>query len=369
VVFRLTPTKQGKWKESILYSFTGGKDGGSPQAGLIFDADGNLYGTAFEGGDINCGFWTPGCGVVFELTPTSRGEWKESVLHTFEGADGKNPAAGLIFDSAGSIYGTTVGGGSGNCFYGGCGGVFKLTPRRCGKWKETVLFKFTGGNDGGQPSASLTPDAKGNLYGTTGEGGESNAGVVFELARSCQGNWKEKVLHSFSGTDGAVPFAGVMLAPSGRLYGTTLFGGNCGSGCGVAFELRPEGRGKWTETTIYKFCSAYDCADGGTLYAGLTPDAEGNLYGAAFLGGAYGYGAIFELTLGGGKWTETVLKSFPFDYPFYPFCQDGASPAAGVIFDGAGNLYGTTFAGGYSCGDAGVAFELTPQSIAAASSD
>jgi hypothetical protein len=351
VVFRLTRTGQGRWKETILYSFTGGKDGGEPEAGVIFDSQGNLYGTAYEGGNTSCGTWTPGCGVVFELTPAPHGEWREKILHTFRGADGKNPAAALIMDSAGNLYGTTWDGGTGNCFSGGCGVVFELTPTRSGRWKEKVLYRFTGGDDGGEPAAGLVFDAQGDLYGTAEIGG-LNYGVVFELVGT-QGKWRENVLHSFSGADGRYPLAGLIFGPSGSLYGTTLSGGNADGG--VAFEIRPAADGRWIEKTLHEFC----CKDGNTLYAGLTGDAAGNLFGATLLGGAHGGGAVFELAPGrNNQWTETVLYNFG---GTDGRCTSGTNPEAGLIFDAVGNLYGTTSSGGTACGDAGVAFQITPQ--------
>jgi uncharacterized repeat protein (TIGR03803 family) len=367
VVFRLTSTGKGKWKESILYSFTGGKDGGSPQAGVILDAEGNVYGTAYEGGDTSCGYWTVGCGVVFELVPTSHGQWKEKVLHTFEGSDGENPAGGLIFDAVGNLYGTTWGGGAGNCLFIGCGVVFELTPTCGGKWKEKVLYRFTGGDDGAEPAAGLTSNARGDLFGTTVAGGGSNDGVVFELKKVASGKWGERVLHSFSGADGAAPYAGLTFGPSGRLYGTTLDGGSssCDGGCGLAFELEPRPDGAWVEKVLHKFCSLTFCHDGYAPYAGLVADSIGNLYGTTLLGGS-GYGTIFELMPTEGKWTETVLKKFSWDFPS---CPDGAYPVGGLIFDAAGNLYGTASGGGTSCGDAGVAFELTLQLVARTTSD
>jgi uncharacterized repeat protein (TIGR03803 family) len=283
---------------------------------------------------------------------------EEKVLHTFEGADGKNPSAGLIFDSAGNLYGTTWDGGRGNCLYGGCGVVFRLAPACCGRWKQKVLYSFTGGADGGAPAAGLTFDAKENIYGTTVNGGESDVGAVFELARDGQGKWREKVLHSFSGTDGADPFAGAIFGPSGGLYGTTLNGGspNCYGGCGVAFELRPGADGGWTEKTLYEFCSDYDCSDGYALYTGLIVDAAGNLYGATFLGGAFDDGTVFELTPSGNSlWTEAVVYNFGGSDGA---CTSGTNPAGNLIFDADGKIYGTTWAGGTSCGDAGVAFKV-----------
>lgn len=367
VVFRLTPAGKGTWMERILYSFTGGEDGGSPQAGVILDAAGNVYGTASEGGDASCGYLTVGCGVVFELVPTSHGQWKEKLLHTFEGPDGANPMGGLIFDSAGNLYGTTYGGGVASCTFFGCGVIFELTPDRGGKWKEEVLYRFTGGSDGGQPVAGLTSDASGELFGTTFVGGRSKDGVVFELMKVAPSKWKEKVLHSFSGPDGAAPYAGLTSGPARSLYGTTLDGGNsgCYGGCGLAFELDPRPGGVWVEKVLHRFCSVSFCHDGYSPYSGLIADSTGSLYGTTSLGGA-GYGTIFKLSPGENMWTETVLKSFSWNFPS---CPDGVYPAGGLIFDTAGNLYGTTSGGGTSCGDAGVTFKLTAQLAAGTTSD
>jgi uncharacterized repeat protein (TIGR03803 family) len=219
VVFKLTHKSDGTWTEHVLHRFTGGKDGGSPFAGVILDAAGNLYGT--------------NTGVVFKLAPNPDGTWTEHVLHSFTGGDGANPGAGVIFDAAGNLYGTTTYGGLSNV-----GVVFKLTHKSDGTWTEHVLYSFTGGGDGAYPWAGVILDATGNLYGTTYYGGVGNFGqgngVVFELTRSASGGWSERVLHAFLGY-GANPYAGLLRGASGNLYGTAS-GGTSG---GLVFEIKP----------------------------------------------------------------------------------------------------------------------------------
>jgi uncharacterized repeat protein (TIGR03803 family) len=184
-----------KSRETVLHVFNG-TDGWEPMSSLVFDAAGNLYGTTHDGGASNFG-------NVFELTPGSNGHWTEKVLYAFSGgADGRYPDAGLIFDSAGSLYGTTEYGGNLECSTGGTGcGVFKLTPSTYGSWTETVLHTFDSGTDGAQPGAALTFDAVGNLYGTTVYGGYpgGGSGTVFELSQGSNGQWTETVLYAFQG--------------------------------------------------------------------------------------------------------------------------------------------------------------------------
>ncbi len=258
---------------------------------MIIDAAGNLYGTTEYGGDYSCG--GPGCGTVFELMPTEGGGWTEKKLHNFgNGTDGVFPLADLNLDVAGNLYGTTYGGG-GLCSYG-CGTVFELTPNGNGNWTEKVLHSFNdNGTDGDLPYAGLIFDAAGNLYGTTVAGGSSYAGTVFELTPHGNGNWTEKVLHSFSnvGTDGASPFAGLIFDAAGNLYGTTTYGGNHP---GTVFELTPTGGGDWTEKVLHSFSNVG--TDGAYPYGGLIFDAAGNLYGTTYLGGTYNYGTVFEVT-------------------------------------------------------------------------
>jgi len=274
-------------------------DGANPKASLIWDAAGNLYGTTANGGVYRAG-------TVFEMTPRAEGGWTEKVLHNFgsngdghSGVDGRYPQVSLIWDAAGNLYGTTQWGGThddnGTCYQLGCGTVFELTPRQGAGWTEKVLHNFGSGMDGVHPWASLIWDAAGNLYGTTSEGG----------------------------THGP-------------------------HGPGTVFELSPQSGGGWTEKVVHNF----DGDDGGDPFAGLIFDAAGNLYGTTEAGGDYYAGTVFELTPNGsGGWTEKVLHNFGSG-------MDGADPNASLIWDAAGNLYGTTTQGGTHGG--GTVYEITP---------
>jgi uncharacterized repeat protein (TIGR03803 family) len=243
-VFRLSPTVSGGWQPSLLHTFMGGKDGSAPRdSSLALDASGNVYGTTVSGGNAACS-----CGVVFELSPLAGGGWKETVIHAFSGLDGANPTAGLTFDAAGNLFGTTLGGGNLSLCNGfGCGVAFELSPKATGGWGEIVLHQFGSGNDGSTPQSSLSIDETGNLYGTTSGGGvkgvhcSQGCGIVYKLSLT-SGGWKEAVLHRFTGgTDGAMPVAQVTLDAAGNIFGTTESGGNladCNSnGCGVVFEI------------------------------------------------------------------------------------------------------------------------------------
>lgn len=356
VVFELTPGN-GAWTETVLYNFCsvgGCLDGEYPVAGLIFDGAGNLYGTTVNGG-------TDDRGTVFQLSPGANGTWTEAVLYSFKENhnDGQDPEASLVFDATGNLYGTTLLGGA----YG-YGTVFQLTPGANGTWTEAVLHSFDNNTrDGMYPYAGLIFDPDGNLYGTTNGGGVHGEGAVFQLAPGTNGKWKERVLHSFNGKDGLEPYSGLIFDAAGNLYGTTYSGGASGTGCrgygcGTVFELTPEGNGKWTEKVLHSFND--NGKDGYGPYASLTFDAAGDLYGTTYYGGAYGSdcggsgcGIVFQLTPGtSGKWTEKVLHSFG-------KVSDGASPyAPSLIFDAAGNLYGTTAWGGAY--DYGTVFEITP---------
>jgi uncharacterized repeat protein (TIGR03803 family) len=334
--------------EQVLYSFAGGNSPGLPSPGLVFDSSGNLYGTA-QGGDAS--------GVVFELSPTQDGSWKNTILYRFAGGeDGADPAAGLIFDNAGNLYGTTQGGGRGKQSEGT---VFKLSPSESGTWTETVLHRFTGGaSDGAQPKADLIFDAKGNLYGTTSYGGTGcDCGTVFKLTPQADGKWKETLLHLFAGgdRDGASPWAKVTFDAAGNLYGTTVYGGyrngcNDPSGCGTVFELTPNAHGKWNEKVLYAFAGAR----GFDPEAGLILDSAGNLYGTTTGGGEFRAGTVFELIH--GSWTHRILHSFEFNLKHYH--KDGDEPSATLVMDQSGNLYGTTVSGG-AYGPYGIVFELT----------
>jgi len=356
VVFELTPSTDGSWKEKVLHRFTGGMDGANPAANLIFDAAGSLYGTAELGGIANCADFSKGCGTVFRLTPNADGSWKETVIDDFGTLNyGNEPAAGLIFDRAANLYGTTIDGGTFIC-YQGCGVVFELTPSTDGTWTEEVLHNFNNSDDGVFPFAGLISDAAGNLYGTTQLAGAYNAGIVFELTPSAGGSWSESILYNFTGgKDGGEPFAGLTFDQAGNLYGTTAVAGNLKhckqvfvSGCGVVFKLTPNAEGSWTESVLHVFTGG---RDGGNPYAGLIFDQAGNLYGTTTSGGTHGYGVVFKLvpnTTGG--WNETVLHAFA-DHL-------GANPDASLIFDAFGNLYGTTAGDGTTT--FGSVFEITP---------
>jgi uncharacterized repeat protein (TIGR03803 family) len=288
-------------------------------------------------------------GAVFKLAPNSDGSWTESLLYSFTCCeDGSIPSASLVFDAKGNLYGTTFEGG----VHGG-GTVFKLTPNSDGGWTESVLYSFSNGGRLANPS-NLVVDAAGNLYGTTETGGARGDGTVFRLTSNSDGSWTESELHSFSGTDGGLPSAGLILDASGNLYGTTLSGGV--HGAGTVFELTPRSDGRWTEIVLHSFSGL---RDGGEPMAPLTFDGAGNLYGTTSAGGKSGTclplfcGVVFKLSPNSdGSWTEHVL---------YIFVDDpGAVPLGGVIFDRVGNLYSTTFYGGRA--DAGVVFKLAPQS-------
>ena len=312
--------------ETILYNFTGGNDGGHPGAGLVRDSAGNLYGTTLVGG-------ASGKGVVFKLDTAG----KLTVLHTFTGTGGEGsfPSGGLIRDSAGNLYGTTSSGGR-----AGLGIVFRLNTAN----KEIVLRSFMGGSDGGRPGGGLIRDASGNLYGTTAIGGNTacnkpyGCGTVFKLDSTA----RETILHRFSESsgDGQFPEGGLVRDSTGNLYGTTSVGG--ASFVGTVFRLNASGK----ETILYAFKASG--GDGQTPVASLVRDSAGNLYGAAEYGGTTGYGAVFKVDSSG---KETVLHSF--NYP-----TDGGYPMGSLIRNSAGSLYGMTSNGGAH--NAGTVFKVVP---------
>lgn len=400
--------------EKVLFSFgsNNSPSGSSPNGRLIFDAAGNLYGTTFYGGtgsSIYCSDGgTYGCGTAFELTPQQDGSWSETVIHNFGNVgDGANPSAGMVADAAGNLYGTTTAGGATST--GGCGTVFELLkPQTGGIWIEKILYTFCSQSyaDGDWPNGELIFDGKGNLYGTTLEGGarpSCSCGTVFELSPSSSGVWKEKVLQTFGfGPGGEAPTGGLIFDRSGNLYGVAATGGSkCyfGWGCGVVFELIPAQQGSWTEKVLYTFVGSIQDQIGqpdttlifdssGNLYGtsaysgpfelsrgpgnswttkklyaaccfpnGLTFGTDGDLFGTngADLGGSC-CGQAFKLTLqSDGNWIETDLHKFGGSK------SDGRYPSSPLTFDSAGNMYGTTSQGGASLdGYAGVIFQITP---------
>ena len=326
--------------ETVLHSFANQPgDGDYADAGLIFDTTGNLYGTTVSGG-------THYGGTVFELTAAGT----EKILYNFGSQpDGSAPYGGVIFDDAGNLYGTTSYGGADKCSNAYvCGAVFELTA----DGTEKILHSFgnlyqSARGDGTDPQAGLIFDHVGNLYGTTTYGGDLECGgygcgTVFKLTPKGKGNFKEKILYRFGSHagDGQNPFASLIFDNAGNLYGTTLDGGYYGRG--TVFELTAAGK----EKVLYSF-GRY-AGDGSHPEAALIFDNVGNLYSTTSDGGAYGYGTVFELTADG---TEKIL------YSFGGQTGDGEFPIGGVIFDTNGDLYGTTYFGGAYYD--GTVFELT----------
>ncbi len=340
-VFELSPTANG-WTEVVLYNFCQFSclEGSNPWASLLLDSAGNLYGTTQFGG-------AHGSGTVFELSKAANGTWGEKVLYSFcsspNCADGSVPQAPLIFGAKGQLYGTTSEGGQGACLANdsGCGVAFELTPGADGQWNETVLYTFTGGDDGGTPIAGLVSDSSGNLYGNTWLAGANLRGVVYELS-NVSGVWTETVLHQFceyqSCFDGGYPKATLTFGPDGAIYGTTGAGGKQSKsndvGYGVVFRLASSG-GVWSENVLYAFSGT----DGNYPFGGVVFDSSGNLYGTTVDGGTSNLGTVFELSPSGDQWNEAVLHNFSGQ-------DDGSEPYCTLVIDSAGNLLGTTDRGG-----------------------
>jgi uncharacterized repeat protein (TIGR03803 family) len=327
--------------EQVLYSFSGGNDGGNAATGIAVDAHGNVFGTTVVGGLY-------ACGIVFKLAPQANPPWKETVLYNFTCyGDGKNPHGGVTFDPHGNLEGTTVAGGTGGpCASDGCGVVFQVR-----RTTEKVLHSFTSGNDGFGPGGAVIADPTGNLYGTTPDGGAHSAGVVYEVSRGGR-QPQEHVIHTFTGgKDGSTGSLGLLLRDSsGNLYGVTELGGAHAGG--TVFELSPTSKPKWRLTTLYAFKGTPDAA---SPYGGLIADPSGNLYGTTYFGGKNGLGAVFELVHNArGTYRERVLYSFHGG-------RDGSSPTSTLVFGSSGDLYGTTSAGGGTCG-CGTIFSVNPAS-------
>jgi uncharacterized repeat protein (TIGR03803 family) len=383
-VYQLAPpAKQGDpWTETVLHIFQGNtnNDGASPAGGLVIDAAGNLYGTTAYGGTGNCVVLGTlmGCGAVFEMSPpaTKGGKWTEKVLYSFPTPkQGFVPAGDLVFDSAGNLYGaTTFGGGFGttcNAFYQYCGAVFELSPPKTkgGKWTEKLLHGFRSGTDGANPNGGLVLDSKGNVYGTTfgggneiGQCGAGGCGTAFELKPPTQkgGAWTEKVLHRFNynTSDASNPMAGFVMDLKGNLYGTSMSGGP-GPG-GTVFRLSPSSKksGTWIETILHGFNGN---TGGYDPEGALIFDSAGNLYGTTYTGsGESAGGNIFRMK-------PPILERRTWTLSaLHTFTgnPDGNGPTAAPIFDKLGNLYSTTQYGGTASGcsftGCGVVFEILP---------
>jgi uncharacterized repeat protein (TIGR03803 family) len=383
-VLTLAVPASAQWKEQVLYSFQGGtNDGSVPAEGVVFDAQGNLYGATTDGGPAKCKPIGGACGTVFQLSPSAEdgGSRTETLIYQFQGKgsnDASVPSGGLIRDSAGNLYGVTGYGGTGDCVLlgvkAGCGTVYELSPpqQKGGAWTETILYSFPTAKQGYVPNGALVFDSAGNLYGATSFGGGrgttcdefygGNCGAVFELSppKTKGGKWTEKVLHAFAGgTDGANPNGGLLLDSNGTLYGTTYTGGNQSCqyfqdeiGCGTAFELRQPTKkgGAWAERQLHVFT---DGRDGANPNGGLILDANGALYGTGQGGANRGQGIVFRLKgKSGGRWEDITIYDFPSND------LNGSSPLAGLILDAKGNLWGTASAGGTD-GD-GTVFKLRP---------
>jgi uncharacterized repeat protein (TIGR03803 family) len=338
-VFEISPSG-GPVK--TLYSFcsqggTACTDGANPQAGLVQGTGGNFYGTTQSGGAYtHCG--TSGsCGTVFEITPGGA----PTTLHSFDFTDGSGPGA-LVQATSGDFYGTTwLGGADGQ----GIGTVFKITP----SGTLTTLYSFCpqiGCKDGASPTG-LVQATNGNFYGTTYGGGAKHQGTVFKITPS----GTLTTLYSFCSqtgcTDGSNPYAGLVQGTDGNLYGTTYRGG--ANKRGTVFKITPSG----TLTTLYSFCSQVGCTDGEDPYAVLVEATDGNLYGTTQSGGAnttgcniYGCGTVFKITSSG---TLTTLYSLCSQSG----CTDGNEPLAGLVQDTNGMFYGTTSHGGANATDCG----------------
>lgn len=315
----------------VLYSFQcGPNDGSAPEAGLTLDRGGSLYGTTYDGGNLSCPFG--GCGTVFQIAPGG----VEKVLYFFQGtysggSDGMHPQGRVVLDSAGNIYGTTIQGGDPNagCSIEGCGTVFKISPQGT----ETVLHRFAGNADGGSLSGGLVWDHAGNLYGTSCSYGVLGGGTLFRI--STDGS-QYTILHNFSpGTDGTCPLGDLVRDAAGNLYGVAN-GGGAYSG-GTVFKVDTSGN----LTVLHAFSGI---PDGEEPRLGLLRDRAGNLYGETRAGG----GGTQSSCSGAGCGTVYKIDSAGEESVLYAFSglSDGMDGANGLVMDTKGNLYGITYQGG-----------------------
>ena len=338
-VFMLSPTPIG-WIHTVLYSFTSGADGGEPYKGVTIDREGSLYGTTVTGGSGIC---EGGCGVVYKLT-NSGGTWTQAVIHAFTGGDdGSGPGARVTLDPSGDVYGMAPTGGA-----DGLGTIYKLHQGHNGTWSLTVIHAFTGGADGATGSAGRMVLRQGRLFGAATAGGIYGSGVVFEVRpRGNSGHWNFRTIYSFRGQpDGSFPYGALLFDRAGNIYGTTYYGG--ANGIGSVYQLSPQPIGEWNENVLYSF---QEGSDGNSPIGNLVADRVGDLYGTTSEG-AMGSGAIFKLSpSGNGQWIETVVHVFQGP-------PDGAFPYNGMVVDRFGNFYGATVHGGDH--DDGAVYKFSP---------
>jgi uncharacterized repeat protein (TIGR03803 family) len=340
-VFELSPGSDGKWTETLLYSFPSCAYPGLFVGGtMVLDKQGNLYGVAATD-YIGLGAF------VFQLSKGANGTWSEGAIYNFTTSDGY-PSSDLALDSAGNLYGTAS-----STSATSRGEVFELSPQPGGTWKETIPYTFPI-NGIGSPSAGVTVDSKGNLYGPaeTYVAGRYY-GAVYKLSPQADGSWRLRVIHSFQGNQGNEGISRLVFDSSGNLYGAA--GVYNEPFYGLVFELSPTPGGEWTETVIRRFSYG---SDGEYPEGTLVVDASGNIYGVTMWGGSgcsgFYCGVVYELSpQGGGKWKETILHPFE-------SAEDGSEPEEGLLLDSSGNLFGTTYHGGSRYGY-GTVYEITPQ--------
>ena len=343
----LAPAALGAVKCKVLHSFGTAGDGTVPAGAPVLDGEGNLYGVTGGGGTGQCSDY--GCGTVYELMPGNNGKWKEVILHSFTaGSDGAGPWGAPVFDVSGDLYGAMVGDSS----YA-VGGVFELIPKP-GGWSNDVIYASGAG-------PGLVMDGSGNLYGGIGDGRYKYYGAIAELSPG-SGGWNYADLYDFCSQygcpDGWGLYYPLIWDGPDKLYGTTYYGGmglqQCLYGCGVIFRMIRESDGMWSYHVLHRFDPS--TKDGLSPAAGLVMDAAGNFYGNTVGGGPNKTGTVFKLAYSGGRWKETQLYAFP-------NCADGCLPSGTMVFDKAGNLYGTASGGIVACGGetCGTVFKLTPQ--------
>lgn len=344
----------------VLHTFTGAPDGAHPGTGVVIDRAGNLYGVTYDGGIDGNGCTAlgsgTGCGTAFKLTKRDSG-WVYTTLYKFQGPPDGNYPAGVVLGSDGSLYGTTVGGGSFNTacpsYENGCGTVFRLRPPAnfCGSplcsWNETQLYTFTGNTDGGNPhNGDLVFDAAGDIYGTTLLGGANAYGVAYQLAPS-QGGYSENVIYNFNPDSNNLgsPYTGVIMDQSGNLYGTSSFANN--NVAGAVYQLTPSQSG-WTANVLASFqCIRW--INAGCFSQALIFDSAGNILAATSNGSFYDSGAVYELVTS-DHWNVNVL---------HVFGMNQGLTTSHLTMDAAGNIYGT----GLPCSNTnGCVYKLTPSS-------